>query len=209
MHPRKPLTHEDQIVRLRKLSNRAERALRHCYEEFFVATGRRRDCPLEVAILSRQLDQTREIVALARVCTEEIRRQEAMFYAPFKPGDRIIAEQPIGRSVQTFGPYLIVDVQPDKRTVYRYEVAGLVKSGRMHKRGAWTWIAPRRTTVIRLWAGEVGDEAESEARYFRECAATSRTLAFENGDLSLFEAVSAGHLGGVSYRRKDRTDVQP
>lgn len=209
MHPRKPLTHQDQLVRLRKLANRAEKALRHCYDEFFEATGRRRDCPLEVAILSRRLDHAKEIVALARACTEEMRRQEAMFYAPFKPGDRITVERPIGQRVQTFGPYLIVDVEPDKRTVYRYEVAGLVKSGRMHKRDAWTWIAPHRTTVIRPWAGEVCDEGESEARYFKECAATSRTLAFERGDLSLFEAIPTGNLGGVSYRRKDRTAEAP
>jgi hypothetical protein len=204
MYPRKPLPHADQVAKMKALLRRCETELKHRYNESFEATGRKRDCPLEVAIRSKRVDQARDLVGLAKACLEELRRQEAMFIAPFKPGDRIVVERQIDRKPRTFGPYLITDVRPAKRGGYRYEVAALVKSGRMHKRDYGHWISIEPSTIVKPWTGEVCAEGEAEAQFYRQCAETSRTLAFERGDLSMFEAQSAGYLGGVNYRRRDR-----
>ena len=56
---------------------------------------------------------TRDTVALAEGCLEELRRQEAMFYAPYKPGDRVLVDYKADRATVTRGPYLIIDVCPD------------------------------------------------------------------------------------------------
>ena len=53
---------------------------------------RRRECAFEVHLRDRLLEATRDTVALAGACLEELRRQEAMFYAPYKPGDRVLVE---------------------------------------------------------------------------------------------------------------------
>jgi len=47
---------------------------------------------------------------------------------------------------------------------------------------------------------------EREASYYRECAQTSRVVAFERGDLTPFQAVEVP-LGGRIFRRKDRTSI--
>jgi hypothetical protein len=56
----------------------------------------------------------RDAVSLIEACVAEIERQEAMFYAPFKPGDCIDIERTICGERTTIGPYLVVDVLPDK-----------------------------------------------------------------------------------------------
>ena len=45
----------------------------------------------------RLLEATRDTVALAEACLEELRRQEAMFYALYKPGDRVLVEYQLDR----------------------------------------------------------------------------------------------------------------
>jgi hypothetical protein len=182
---------------------RSRTELKHRYDEFFEATGRRRDCPLEVKVRSRVLDFTRDTVALIEAALLELRRQEAMFCAPFKPGDRVVEQRDVEGVTRIFGPYLILDVCPDKRCGYHYEAARLTKSGSMHKRGSTQWLFPRASSSIRLSDAPVCEDAEWEARYYRECAQTARTLAFEAGDLSLFEVVE-GAMGRRHFRRKDR-----
>ena len=202
MYPRKPLPHADQIARMNRCVRRLRTELRHRFDEFFEATKGRRECALEVAVRDRLLDATKDAVALAEACLEELRRQEAMFYAPFKPGDRVIAEYMVDGSVHTGGPYLIIDVRPEKRGGFHYEAAKLTKRGVMHKRGGWPWLSPRPGIEIKLWEAPVCEDAEWEAKYFRECAKASRVRAFEKGDLTLFEPVDT-YLGR-RYRRNDR-----
>ena len=86
-------------------------------------------------------------------------------------------------------PYLIIDVCPDKRGGFHYEAAELTKKGAMHARRAPHWLCPRPALTMRLSGAPVGEDAEREASYYRECAQTSRVLAFERGDLTLFQAV--------------------
>jgi len=191
---------------MRRYLRRLRTELRHRYDEFFAATKGRRECALEVQLRHRLLDATRDTVALAEACLEELRRQEAMFYAPFKPGDRVIVEYEVNDAMRKQRHYLIVDVCPDKRAGYHYEVAELTKNGTMHKRRWPHWLFPRNSSSLRLSDLRVSDDAEWEAKYYRECARTSRILAFENGDLSLFEPVE-GRLGGRHFRRKDRMSV--
>ena len=49
-------------------------------------------CAFEVHLRDRLLEATRDAVALAEACLKELRRQEALFYAPYKPGDRVLVE---------------------------------------------------------------------------------------------------------------------
>ncbi len=149
------------------------------------------------------LDFTRDTVGLIEAALLELRRQEAMFHAPFKPGDRVVVEREVEGVGRTFGPYLILDVCPEKRHGYHYEVAQLTKSGAMHKRAATQWVIPSPSSTIRLSDVPVCEDAKWESKYYRECAQTSRTLAFNSGDLTLFEAVE-GRLGARHFRRKDR-----
>ena len=203
MYPRKPLSHAEQVEHLKRYLRRLRTELRHHYDGFFNATKGRRECAFEVQLRSRLLDTTRDTVALAEACLEELRRQEAMFYAPYKPGDRVIVEHDDKGITHSRGPYLIVDVCPDKRSGFHYEVVELTKSGAMHKRRYPHWLVPHSRLAIRPWEAPVCEEAESEANYYRECAKTSRMLAFEKGDLSLFQ-VTEGYLGSRHFRRKDR-----
>jgi len=86
MYPRKPLPHADQIARMKRYLRRLRTELHHRYDEFFEATKGRRECAFEVHLRDRLLEAQRDTVALAEACLEEFRHQEAMFYAPYKPG---------------------------------------------------------------------------------------------------------------------------
>ena len=50
------------------------------------STKGRLECAFEVHLRDRLLEATRDPVVLAKACLEELRRQEPMFYAPYKPG---------------------------------------------------------------------------------------------------------------------------
>lgn len=203
MYPRKPLSHADQIVRMKSCLQRFRTQLRHRYDEFFEATKGRRECALEVQLRHRLVEATRDAVALAEACVDELRRQEAMFYAPFKPGDCVIVDYEDHGAISTSGTYLIVDVCPDKRRDFYYRALELTKKGAVHKRRTLHWIFPRASSTMRLSNMPVCEDTQWEIQYFRECARTSRTLAFEKGDLTLFEAFE-GTLGSRYYNRKDR-----
>jgi hypothetical protein len=191
---------------MRSYLRRLRTELRHRYDEFFEATKGRRECAFEVQLRNRLLDATRDTVALAEACLDELRRQEAMFYAPYKPGDRVLVEYQVEGATVTRGPYLVIDVCPDKRGRFHYEAVSLTKRGTMHARRAPQWLFPRSIAAMRLSEAPVCEEAEREARYFRECSQMSRVLAYERGDLTLFEVVE-GYFGSRSYRRKDRMSL--
>ena len=201
---RKPLPHAEQIERMKRYLRRLRTELRHRYDEFFAATKGRRDCPFEVSLKSRQLDSAREAVALAEACLTELRRQEAMFYAPFKPGDRVVVEYIDKGTLQTRGPYLITDIEPGKKTGYTYQVVELTKTGTIHKRRWPHSLFPNDRIEIRKSEQPVADEAEWDATYYRECARFSRELSFQRGQLDLFEPVSGMYGSVQSYRRCDR-----
>ncbi len=189
---------------MKRYLRRLNTELRHRYDEFFAATKGRRDCPFEVRLKSRQLDATREAVALAEACLTELRRQEAMFYAPFKPGDRVVVEYTDKGTLQTRGPYLITDIEPSKKSGYTYQVVELTKAGAIHKRRWPHTLFPTDRINIHQSEQKVNGDAEWEATYYRECAKFSRELSFQRGQLDLFEPVK-GIFGSVqSYRRRDR-----
>jgi len=202
MYPRKPLPYAEQLARLNRYLRRSRTELRHRYDEFFEATTGRRDCPLEVRIRQRAIDSLQDTVKLLEVCVEEVRRQEAIFYAPFKPGDRIIVERRIEGTDQASGPYLIVDVLPDKKGRYAYECVALTKEGAMFKRGGNTRIWPWASSNIRASDALLNEQGKWESEYFRRCAETSHLLAMRKGEIGLFEA-QKNALGSNYYRRKD------
>jgi len=203
MYPRKPLPHAEQIVRMRRCLQRLRTQLHHRYDEFFEATKRRRECAFEVQLRHRLVETTRDAVALAEACLEELRRQEAMFYAAFKPGDRVVVDYEDNGVISTRGPYLIVDVCPDKRRNFHYRAVELTKKGAVHKRRTLHWLSPRASSTMRLSDLPVCEDTEWEIKYYQGCARTSRILAFEKGDLTLFEPVDRA-LGSRYYTRKDR-----
>ena len=206
MYPRKPLPYADQIDHMKRYLRRLRTELRHRYDEFFEATKGRRECALEVQLRNRLLEATRDTVALAEACLLELRRQEALFYAPFKPGDRVVVDYRDKDAARTLGTFLIIDVCPDKRSAFHYEALELTKSGAIHKRRTRRWLCPRNCLTLRPSEMSVPEETAQEASYYRECAKTSRTRAFEKGDLTMFEAVD-GFLGGKRFRRTDRMSV--
>ena len=204
MYPRKPLSYGEQLARLKAYLRRARIDLRRKYDEFFGATKGPRDCPLEVQIRNRAVDHALSTVKLLEACVQEVQRQEAMLYAPFKPGDRIEVERHKGRA---FEAYLVVDVLPDKKTLYSYECVALTKNGAMYKRGGSARIWPRASSTIRASEAPLNAEGMWESEYFRRCAETSRILSMRRGDVSLFEARKT--QGGIQYRRKDFLNPPP
>jgi len=75
------------------------------------------------------IEHFQDAVSLLEACVEEMKRQEAMFYAPFKPGDRITVERIDGRALRTAsGPFMVVDVFPDTRYRYSYECVALTRT---------------------------------------------------------------------------------
>jgi hypothetical protein len=205
MYPRKPLPHGEQLARLKTYLRRARTDLRRKYDEFFESTKGRRDCPLEVEVKHRAIEHAMNTVKLLEVCVQEVERQEAMFYAPFKPGDRIDVERLEGGAFDT---YLVVDIRPDKKTKYVYECVALTKKGAMYKRGGSAWIRPRISSTIRASDAPLSPEGLRESEYFRRCAETSRLMSMHRGDLRLFETKKT-LLGGSYYRRKDWLDPPP
>jgi hypothetical protein len=205
MYPRKPLPYGEQLARLKTYLRRARTDLRHKYDEFFESTKGRRDCPLEVKIRHCAIEHAMNTVKLLEACVQEAERQEAMFYSPFKPGDRIEVERPEGGAFDT---YLVVDIRPDKKTKYIYDCVALTKKGSMYKRGGSAWIRPRVLSTIRASEAPLSPEGLWESEYFRRCAETSRLLSMQRGDVSLFE-VKKTLLGERYYRRKDLLDPPP
>jgi hypothetical protein len=202
MYPRKPLSHGEQLARLKIYLRRARTDLQRKYDEFFKATKGRRDCPLEVQVRRRAVDNAQSIVGLLEACLGEVQRQEAMMHAPFKPGDRIEIERQKG---EAFDSLLVIDVLPDKKTRYCYECIALTKHGSMYKRGGNARVWPNASTAIRASEAPLNAEGAWESEYFRRCAETSRVLSMEKGDIRLFEAKKTA-LGLVHYRRKDMLD---
>jgi len=205
MHPRKPLPHADQLSRLRRYLRRTRTELRHRYEECFDATRGRRECPLEVRVRRRMIEHYDETASLLEACVKEMERQEAMFYAPFKPGDRIEVLQIRDGICEAAGPYLVVDVLPDKRARYMYDCVALTKAGAIYKRGGARWIRPDTVENIRSSDAQLNKDGQWEAENFRRCADTSRLLAYELGDITLFEG-QLDSFGRPRHRRKDRLD---
>ena len=205
MYPRKPLPYSDQLARLKTHLRRARTDLRRKYEEFFESSKGRRDCPLEVQIKSRSVDHALSTVKLLETCVYEIKRQEAMFYAPFKPGDRIEVELVNGKG---FGTYLVVEILPDKETKYQYDCVALTKNGSMYKRGGHVQFKPKISLTIRGSSAPLNAEGMWESEYLRRCAETSRLMSIQKGDLRLFEAHKTV-LGESHYRRKDLLDPPP
>jgi hypothetical protein len=206
MYPRKPLPYADQIDHMKRYLRRLRSELRHRYDEFFEATKGRRECALEVQLRHRILEYTRESVALAEACLQELQRQEVLFYAPFKPGDYVVVDYQEGGAARSLGRYLVIDVCPDKWSGFHYEALAITKAGAIHKRRTKQWLSPREALTIQICKAPVSNETEEEADYYRECAKASRTRAFEKGDLAMFEAVE-GYLGGKRFRRSDRMSL--
>jgi len=206
MYPRKPHPHTEQIGRLKRLLRRTRTEVEHRYKDLFESTKGRRDCPLEVAVRRRLLLASQDAVGLLEACVEELERQEAMFYAPFKPGDRIVVDRVQRGVAETFGPYLIVDVLPDKRTRYTYDCVALTKAGAMYKTRGTARFSPGGAMTIRLSEVTLNSAGQWEAEYYRRCAETARHLAFTAGDVTLFEGRESSFLGRPHYRRKDRLD---
>lgn len=205
MYPRKPLSYGDKLARLKAYLRRARVDLQRKYDDFFAATKGRRDCPLEVQVRSRAIEHSQSTVKLLEVCIEEVQRQEAVFYAPFKPGDRISVER--NGSGQSEA-YLVVDVLPDKKTRYTYECVALTKGGCMYKKGGNARMRPSPSTIIQASDALLNAEGAWESEYFRRCADTARVMAIEKGDIRLFEAHKTP-FGGLHYRRKDMLDPPP
>ena len=205
MYPRKHLSYGDQLTRLKAYLRQARTELKRKYDEFFAATKGRRDCPLEVQVRHRAVEHAQSTVKLLEACVEEVRRQEAMFHAPFKPGDRIVVDQLRGGVPGTF---LVVDVLPDKKTRYAYECVALTKDGCMYKRGGSARVWPTQSTMIRASDAPLNAEGNWESEYFRRCAETSAVLAIQRGDLRLFEAHKTPS-GSLGYRRKGMLGPPP
>lgn len=205
MYPRKPLPHAEQIDRLRRRLRRLRTLLNHRYLESYELTRKRRDCPFEMNLLRRLTDATSETVMLAEACLQELRRQEVMFYAPFKPGDCVSVEFEDARGEKRTEYRLVADITPGKRSGdFYYEVFDLTKAGTISKRG---WKHPLNPRLdIKRAEPRLNEEGQRYAEFYREAAKVSRVLAFERGDLTMFEPVR-GYLGISSYRRVERTSV--
>ena len=60
--------------------------------------------------------------------------------------------------------------------------------------------------MIVAWDRRLDKEGQWEAEYYRRCARTSQVLAYERGDLGLFESERRGWTQTLHWRRKDRLD---
>ena len=205
MSARKPLPHAEQLVRLKRYLRRSRTELPHRYDELFESTKGRRDCPLEVSVRRRMVDHFEDSVSLLESCVEELQRQEALFFAPFKPGDCIAVERDVDGAPKMSGPYMVIDVLPDQRTQYSYDCVALTKNGSMYKRAGTARVSPDASTLVLASKVALSDAGKWEAEYFRRSAQTSRLLAFSSGDITLFEA-RKDWLGRPHYRRKDRLE---
>jgi len=146
-----------------------------------------------------------DAVSMLEACVEELQRQEALFLAPFKPGDRIDVERDVNGVPTLSGPFMVVDVLPDKRTKYSYDCVALTKDGAMYKRAGTARVTPDEWTKVAASEVALNDAGRWESEYYRRCAQTSHQLAFSDGDTTLFEA-RKDWLGRPHYRRKDRLD---
>lgn len=203
VYPRKPLPHAVQIAILKKLVREMNRELTRKYDAFFTATKGHRDCPFEARIRSMQIDAAHEHVKLAEACLLEMQRQEAMFYAPCKPGDRVcVMHDEAGARPPSH--YLIVDIEPGKKA-FSYSAVPLTKQGVMYKsRGPYP-LSPG--PHIRPSDLKVNDEAEHEAEYYRASAKVSRELSYVLGRLDQFEPQKDYSGSTTRYLRRDRLSV--
>ena len=149
IYSRKPLPHAEQIVRLKRLLRRSRTEVQHRYDDLFGSTKGRRECPLEVAVRRKLLSASQDAVSLLEASVEELERQRAMFYAPFKPGDRIVVERTERGVSETFGPFLIIDILPSKRSRYTYDCVALTKAGAMYKNRGAARLGPDKLSTIK------------------------------------------------------------
>jgi len=188
---------------LRKLVRELNRELTRKYDAFFTATNGRRDCPFDVSIRSRQIEHVREHVKVAEACLFEMQRQEAMFYAPFKPGDRVcVVRDEVG--AEHVSHYLVVDIEPRRRG-FSYSAVPLTKQVLMYKSRGPNPLSSG--PHIRSCDLQASDEAEREADYYREAAKVSRDLSYVLGRLDQFEPQKDCLGSTICYLRRNRLSV--
>jgi len=207
VYPRKPLPHADQVEHMKALVRKFRREVDRRYKEFFAATGRRSECALEVALLGRQIEAARETLKLAEACLKEAERQRALYFAPFGPGDKIFAEYTDYLRNAKAEHLLVVDVLPDKRWVFAYQVVQLTKAGLAHKRQMPYPLLPLPGRKFRLSDLPESEEAKQESDYLRQCAKTSTEMAVIKGDLDLFKPRKRATGETYEYWRSDRPSV--
>lgn len=198
-----PLSHSDQIDRIRRLIRRLRTKQRKAWEEADSLYRKRRRCPAEMALLVRQSQQVQDNIMLAEACLKELLRQEALALSPWKAGDCVIVSYVDYSGPRDKMPYLILEVEAGvKRGAYSYRVLAITKEGRTTRRN-WTYICPSRYVQISRAEVRLSDEGRREVEYWREIERSFTDRVFNKGDLSAFQPVT-GYLGTAAHEAKYR-----
>ncbi len=198
VYPRKPLPVDAQITALRKLHRQSATAVKHAYNAFFECTRKRSDCPFEVQLRSRRIDEARKSLAYVVACLQELLRQKAMQEALYKPGDRI--EVTYGATLVK--QYLIVDIAPKaKGKGFYYVIWELTKRGVLHQGRDPHRLDSTRRVVIELLVDSPNAEPSSDAQWYREAAIASTERSLAKGDLTMFKERKLDLFGEVVIER--------
>ena len=169
------------------------------YKTFFAITNKRRDCPFEVALRSRQIDEARRRLVLVEACLTELRRHEALERSPFQPGDQVlVAHRHYGIDYPSHR-YLIIDLEVSPRGKLAYVAWEVTKRGVPHQGRYPIQITPRAGVRIERVDEPLDDEASRYVERYRSDALRSLEQAQE-GDLRMFEILKSP-MGTYSTRR--------
>jgi len=198
VYPRKPLPIDAQISALRKLHRQSTTVVKHAYNAFFECTRKRSDCPFEVQLRSRRIDEARKSLAYVVACLQELLRQKAMQEALYKPGDRI----KVTYDATLVKQYLIVDIAPKaKGSGFYYVIWELTKRGGLHQGRYPHRLDSAGRVAIELLVDPPNSEPSSDAKWYCEAAVESTERSLVKGDLTMFKERKLGLFGEVVIER--------
>ncbi len=198
VYPRKALPVDAQITALRRLRRQSTTRVKTAYNAFFACTDKRSDCPFEVQLRSRCVDEARKALAYVVACLQELLRQKALQEALYKPGDRI----KITYGATLVKQYLIVDIAPKaKGKGFYYVIWELTKRGVLHQGRDPHRLDSTRRVVIEPLVDPPNAEPSSDAQWYRETASASTERSLVKGDLTMFKERKLGLFGEVVIER--------
>jgi hypothetical protein len=171
-------------------------------EELNTGFVRRARRPLENSLRWRRYRDAADLQLIAEACLHDLRKVQAVRFAPFSPGDQVIGTLTVKGIPPTTRRYAIWDIEPTPRELYCYQAIRITNAGDLSKRLRIQPLLPGRF-LLRSCDEPLAGESAAALKWRREVCSTFVDRTVNIGTLDHFEIHEAGWMGHRSI--KDRT----
>ena len=188
---------EDLSLHLRTIRANVRRAT----NELDAGFSRRMCRPFESSLRWKRYQDATDLQMIAEACLHDLRKAQAMRFAPFHPGDQVIATLTLKGFTPTETRYGIWDVEPSKRSSYSYEAVRITKAGTLSKRMSIQPLMTDRFSLHRCQAPLHKDTAFT-LQWRRDLCDRFLEQTVHTGSLETFTIEQIGLFRRRSIRRR-------